>query len=127
HPIVWGKAEPGANLFETHLVVTWIFVPPDVSNLPGHRIGAGDQFDEIQLSIVLCGVPHVENLTANAFDRGVEYEPHSPGGIRDVEVRTPERLAEHLEVTPGPEVSDELIDCEIESHAIRNSVEGCNW
>ena len=90
------EAEFLADLLEGDLVVARILVALDVAHLAAPE-PVGDQLDEVELAVVLVGVPGVEDRRPPPARRRREHQRDARGRVAHVHVRAPELLAEDLE------------------------------
>jgi hypothetical protein len=68
-------------------------------------------------------VADVEDVVAHLAGPGLEHRDDAAGGVAHVDVGPPELLAEDFEVATGPEFAGELVDGEVEAHALSGPVD----
>src|SRR5436309_102162 len=96
HPHLGVKAEDTRDLVERHLVVARILRALHER----HRAAVGlraNELHEVSLAIVLSGPAHVEHLACDVLTRCLEHQPQRTCRIADVDIRSPELLAEDLQ------------------------------
>src|SRR6476620_8743577 len=113
---------PG-ELLEADAIVARILVFVHELDLPV-REPRIEELDDVELSIVLICIADVVDLAGDGLSRPLEHLHDRAGGVADVDIRSPELLAEYDQLSLHGEIARELVHRQIKAHPRRCAVDG---
>src|SRR6202035_5117241 len=95
------RAQLGTDLVEAHLVSARVLVAVHIGGRAAIDLLA-DLLDEVKLAGVLTRAPGIEHFARHLLRRRFEHRAYSACRVADMDVWTPELLAEHFQLAGGP-------------------------